>query len=210
MSEDVIGTPQKWNNQSGIPGTVSLWTLSLAYGVVTLGLGVTLLVWPRSSLAVIAVLIAIQLLVTGVLRIVTAVLPIELRIGDRLLLAVTGALAVIVGLLCLREPLQSVLVLSIVLGAWWVLCGVVDMVRAVLTERFVERALSIIRGVLTAVVGCLLLVTPKLSLGLMVLIVSLGLMVMGFLSVLGAVQMRSARSASDTPGLQPPSPAHAS
>ncbi|WP_162801495.1 HdeD family acid-resistance protein [Brachybacterium saurashtrense] len=210
MSDDVIGFAQKVNNQPRIPGAVSLWTLSLAYGVVTLGLGVTLVAWPRSSLVVIAVLVALQLLVAGVLRVVAAVLPIELHLVDRLLLAVTGALAVIVGLLCLREPLQTVLTLSIVLGAWWVLCGVVDVVRAVLTERGVERALSIIRALLTVGVGCLLVVIPKLSLGLMVLIVSLGMIVIGLLSILGAVQLRSARNSSETPGLRPPSPARAS
>lgn len=211
MSHDINGRGQQWNGQSGIQGTLSLWGLSLVYGIVTLGLGVTLAVWPRSSLAVIAVLIAVQILVTGVLRIVMAVLPVDLHIGDRILLTMTGAVALIVGLLCLRDPLQTMLALSIILGAWWVISGIVDIARTTLTERGAERALSIIRAALTTLMGCVLLVSPQLSLGLLVLVVSVWLIVIGILSIAGAVQLRSSRKVSGTPpGLQPPSPAPAS
>ena len=210
MSDDVISRGAPWNGRSNIPGTLSLWGLSLVFGVVTLGLGVTLAVWPRSSLGVIAVLIAVQVLVTGALRIVMAILPIDLHIGDRILLTVTGALALIVGLLCLRDPLQTMLALSIILGAWWMVSGIVDIARAILTERGATRGLSIIRAGLTTLMGGLLLVSPQLSLGLLVLVVSVWLIVIGILSIAGAVQLRSSRSAGGAPELQPSSPASAS
>ncbi len=44
----------------------------LAYGLVTLGLGIALLVWPDATIAVFAVLLAIQLIIGGIFRIVTA------------------------------------------------------------------------------------------------------------------------------------------
>src|SRR3954452_24541394 len=85
------------------------WGLVLAYGLVSVGLGLVLAVWPGETLAVVAVLIAIQLLVAGVFRIIMAIGARGIDGGVRALMALTGGLAIIVGLLCLRDPVQTLL-----------------------------------------------------------------------------------------------------
>ncbi len=44
----------------------------LAYGLVTLGLGIALVVWPEASVTVFTVLLAIQLIIAGIFRIIAA------------------------------------------------------------------------------------------------------------------------------------------
>src|SRR4051812_13342810 len=89
---------------AGLPTAVSAladhWGLVLAYGLVSLGLGVTLAVWPGETLTVVAVLIGVQFLVSGVVRLVGAIASSGLDTALRLVLGLTGALALIVGLLC--------------------------------------------------------------------------------------------------------------
>jgi uncharacterized membrane protein HdeD (DUF308 family) len=104
------------------------WGLVLTYGLVSIGLGLVLAVWPGETLVVCAVLIAIQILVSGVLRIVVAIGARGLDGGVRALHGLIGGLAIIVGLLCLRDPVQTLLVIGILLEVWWVDSGVVDVV----------------------------------------------------------------------------------
>ena len=106
------------------------WGLVLAYGVITLGLGIVLIVWPHASVTVFTVLLAIQLIIAGVFRIAGA-LSMHRSDGVRALVGLMGGLAIIVGLLILRDPLQSVIVLSMILGVFWlIVAGLLALVAA--------------------------------------------------------------------------------
>ena len=88
-------------------GLVDHWGLVLAYGLVTLGLGIALAVWPDASVTVFTVLLAIQLIVAGIFRIGAALSVSRSDGGVRALVGLSGGLALIVGLLILRDPLQT-------------------------------------------------------------------------------------------------------
>lgn len=165
------------------------WGLVLAYGVVTLGLGIVLIVWPDVSLAVFAVLLAIQLVVAGVVRIVQALSG----DGFRALVGLSGGLALIVGLLILRDPLQSVLVLTMILGAFWVIAGVIDILGAFVGVDRRGRGWELLAGVLSIGVGAVLLVYTDFSVKVLVVVTSLWLIVAGAIAVWAAFRLRSAR-----------------
>lgn len=171
------------------------WGLVLAYGVVTLGLGIVLAVWPGETLTVVAVLIAIQLLVSGVFRIVTAIAASGLDTALRVLSGLTGAVALIVGLLFLRDPLQTVLVIGLVIGAWWVAVGVIDIIGAFVSPTPGRRAWDIGGGVVSILVGGFLLVNPEVSLGVLVVVTCIWLIVLGLIAVVAAIRLRSAAQA---------------
>jgi uncharacterized membrane protein HdeD (DUF308 family) len=165
------------------------WGLVLAYGIVTLGLGIVLVVWPDASLAVFAVLVAIQLVVAGVIRIVQA-LSGE---GFRALAGLSGGLALIVGLLILRDPLQSVLVLTMILGAFWVISGVIDILGAFVGVDRSDRGWELLAGVLSIAVGAVMLVYTDFSVRVLVVVTALWLIVAGAMAVWAALRLRSAR-----------------
>lgn len=170
------------------------WGLVLGYGLLTLGLGVALAVWPGETLKVCAVLIAIQLLVGGVFRIVTAVTADALDTGVRVLVGLSGALALIVGLLCLREPLQTFLALGIVLGAWWVVSGVVDVLAAIWSPTPGRRGWEIAGGIVTLLAGGFLLVNTELSLRVLVVVLCAWLIVTGVVAIVAALRLRAERA----------------
>jgi len=179
------------------------WGLVMGYGVVTLVLGLVLAVWPSETIAIVAVLVAIQLLATGVMRIVLAAWASSEDAAGRVLLGLTGGLALVVGLLCLRDPIQSVLVLGMIIGAWWLVAGVADVVGAVLSRRE-HRGWDIAGGLVGVLVGGFLLVNTDTSLRIFVVVLCVWLLLTGGIAVVIAWGLRAAsRSAA---GIQPTAP----
>jgi uncharacterized membrane protein HdeD (DUF308 family) len=169
------------------------WGLVLAYGVLTLGLGIALAVWPDETLKVCAILIGVQLLVGGVFRLVTAIGASALDAPVRVLIGLSGALALIVGMLCLREPLQTFLAIGLILGAWWVVSGVVDVLAALWSPTPGRRGWEIAGGVATLLAGGFLLVYTELSLRVFVVVLCAWLLVTGVVAVAGALRLRAER-----------------
>ncbi len=178
------------------PGLARLaehWGLVLAYALVTLGLGITLLVWPDATITVFTVLIAIQLLVMGILRLVAAVSG--RAEGVRVLVGLTGGIALIVGLLILRDPLQTVVVLAILLGVFWLIIGVVDVLGALVSPGPYGRGFELVNGVLAMVFGGFLIAFTDFSLKVLVVFVSIWLLLAGGLALYAAIRLRSMRPA---------------
>jgi uncharacterized membrane protein HdeD (DUF308 family) len=174
---------------AAIRGLAEHWGLLLAYGLVTLGLGIALLVWPEVSLAVFVVILAIQLIVAGVFRIVQALSG----DGFRALVGLSGGIALIVGLLILRDPLESVLVLTMILGAFWLIAGVIDVMSAFIGVDRPGRGGELVAGVLSIVVGGILLVYTDLSVQVLVVVTSLWLILAGAIATWAAYRLRAAR-----------------
>jgi uncharacterized membrane protein HdeD (DUF308 family) len=169
------------------------WGLVLAYGVITLVLGVVLLVWPDASVTVFAVLVAIQLIVTGIVRIVQAVSTDRLEGAARALVGLLGGLALIVGLLILRDPLQSVLVVTMILGAFWIISGVIEILGALMGVEREGRGWAVLGGVLSIVVGAVLIEWTDISLKVLVVLTGAWLVVIGVIATLMALRLRNAR-----------------
>ena len=165
------------------------WGLVLAYGLITLALGIVLIVWPDASLAVFAVIVAIQLIVAGIVRIAQALSG----DGFRALVGLSGGIALIVGLLILRDPLQSVLVLTMILGAFWVISGVIDILGAFVGVDRSGRGWEVLAGVLSIGIGAVMLVYTDFSVKVLVVVTALWLIVAGAIATYAAFRLRSAR-----------------
>lgn len=174
-------------------GLAEHWGLVLAYAVITLAMGVMLLVWPDVTITIFTVLVAIQLLVMGVLRLVAAVSG--RTEGVRVLVGLTGGIALVVGLLILRDPLQSVLVVAMVLGVFWLVAGVVDVLGALVSPGPAGRGFELVSGILSMLFGGFLVAFTDFSLTVLVLMVALWLLLAGALALFAALRLRSLRPA---------------
>jgi uncharacterized membrane protein HdeD (DUF308 family) len=195
MNDATDTTPARSRHASPSPSSlVDHWGLVLAYGVVTLGLGIALAVWPDATVTVFTVLLAIQLIIAGIFRISAALSVSRSDGGVRALVGLSGGLALIVGLLILRDPLQSVLVLGMILGVFWVIAGVIDIIGAFIAPPPSGRGWEILTGVVTLLAGGFLLVYTDLSLRFLVVFVGIWLIVAGILAVVAAFRLRSLRT----------------
>jgi uncharacterized membrane protein HdeD (DUF308 family) len=168
------------------------WVLALGYGALCLALGVALTVWPGETLAVVAVLVAIQLLVNGVMRVATALTSSGLDGGVRALLGLAGAISLVVGLLLLRDPVQSLLLVGLLVGVWFLLSGVVDLIATVLGPAGSLRGTGLASALVSILAGAFLMANPELTLGVLVLVVCIWLFAIGGMAVVAALGLRAA------------------
>lgn len=183
-SEVPYGVPRSMTN------LVDHWGLVLTYGLVTIGLGLVLVLWPEQTLKVLAILIGIQLILTGLLRLVMAVASRHVDGSTRAVAGMFGALALVLGLLCLRSPLQTVLVIGMILGVWWLAAGLVDIVGALRSRDSHRRGWDLGLGVLSALAGGFLLIAPEVSLGLLVIVVAVWMFSYGFIAIVAGFVLR--------------------
>jgi uncharacterized membrane protein HdeD (DUF308 family) len=106
------------------------WGWLLAYGILTLLAAIAVLAWPGATLLVVAVLFGVQLIVSGIFRFVTALSIDDVSGGTRVLLALLGVLSVIVGLWAVRHVLLTLLALTVFLGIWLAIFGVMEITGA--------------------------------------------------------------------------------
>jgi uncharacterized membrane protein HdeD (DUF308 family) len=195
MTESSASTTTPSDAPTGVPQSLSRlvdhWGLVLTYGLVTIGLGLVLVLWPEQTLKVLAILIGIQLVITGVFRLVLAVASRQADGSTRAIAGLFGALALVLGLLCLRSPLQTVLVIGMLLGVWWLAAGVIDIVGAIRSSESHRRGWDLALGALSAVAGGFLLLNPEVSLGVLVIVVAVWMFSYGFIAVVGAFVLRS-------------------
>lgn len=103
------------------------WWLALLMGAVSVVAGVVVLAKPSDSLATLAVVFGIFVLLDGILELAGALIG---GSRNRGLLAVLGVLSVIAGVLLIRHPLGGVRAVALVLGLWLMAAGVVRFIGA--------------------------------------------------------------------------------
>jgi uncharacterized membrane protein HdeD (DUF308 family) len=157
---------------------VAAWALGLALGILTVVLGVLIIAWPEATVTVVAVLFGIQLFIYGVFRLVLAIVTDDGG-GMRVLHALLGTLSITVGVLVLRDPLQTVEILALLLGLIWLIGGIIEFVTALVARDRTHRGWSILVPVLTALAGVVVLAYPGMSLFTLTVFVGVGLVVWG-------------------------------
>lgn len=117
----------------------SLWWLYVLRGVATFGFGIVLVVWPDRTALVLAVVAGIYLLVAGLFELVLAIgLPDADHRGLYVLLAI---LAIVIGVFVLRDPARSLRLISVLLGAYLVFVGVLELLSS-FGLRGLDRAVA--------------------------------------------------------------------
>ncbi|WP_344685850.1 HdeD family acid-resistance protein [Saccharopolyspora taberi] len=165
------------------------WQATLAVGVSSLVLGVLALVWPKATLIVVGVLFGIYLLVSGILQIVAA-FGAHVSTGLRVLAFVSGALSILLGLLCFRGELQSIVLLGLWIGIGWLFRGVTQTTAAMSDRDMPARGWQVFLGIVTALAGIVLIVSPIASVGLLVVFGGVWLFVLGVVEIVTAIQVR--------------------
>lgn len=130
------------------------WWLLFLEGFFLALLGVLVLAWPLATLKIIVILIGIYALTVGIINIAKGVRLIG-ESWESAALIIIGLLAALVGILIFKYPGISVATGVILIGIWFILRGVYDIVAY---SPF--KAISVISGILGVIVGVLLLNKP--------------------------------------------------
>jgi uncharacterized membrane protein HdeD (DUF308 family) len=188
-----------WTGQRDDPADMAArvgrhWGWVLAFGIITVVLGVIALAWPGRTLLVVAVLFGIQLIVMGVFRFVGAFAVEDVTGGTRVLLALLGVLSLIIGLYAVRHVLLTLLALALLLGIFWIVSGAIELFTSLSHREMRGRSWSALMGILSVLAGLVVLAYPGISLLVLAVFLSVWLLLFGALQIALAFQIRSLAS----------------
>lgn len=160
--------------------------LRLTIGILSIIVGILVIAHPVNTLLFVAVLLGIQLVVLGIIRIFlgTSAPTRALQIGS----IVLGVVTIIAGLICFFRPNASLFILAILLAAGWIADGVGDLVRAFSKRTTgIEKTYVLLLGVVSVLAGLVVAFFPGQSLVLLAQTAGVALLVIGLLSCLSAL-----------------------
>ena len=156
------------------------WLLLALTGVLTLVLGIVVLVWPGPSILVAAVIFGIYLVVSGIAAVVHG-LSLHVSTAHRVLLFISGALSLVLGLLAFRHFGQgfAFLLLALWIGIGFIFQGVATTLTAVSHADLPGRAWNIFFGVISIVAGIVVVAWPFSSLVTLAFVSGIWLIIIG-------------------------------
>jgi uncharacterized membrane protein HdeD (DUF308 family) len=166
------------------------WGWILFYGIATLVAGLVSMAWPGKTVLVVAVLFAVQILMDGVFNLVRAVGDSDEGSGFRVLLMILGVFSIIVGVLVLQNIAQTVAVLVLLLGAYWIVHGIIEAVVAIADRSTPHRGLQIVTGLVGLLAGIVVVSYPISSIVTLAVILGIWLAAYGVMLIVLAVRLR--------------------
>jgi uncharacterized membrane protein HdeD (DUF308 family) len=161
-SEDVRGMAGVW------------WVASLA-GVISIIAGIIVMAKPSNSLATLAVVSGIFVLIDGIVAIVVDAFGRNTE--NRGLVAILGVVSIVVGVLLIRHPITGVTAVALLLGIWLIAAAVVRLVIAFAGGE--HRLRRVIVALILGIAGIAIVSSPHIGYATLALIVGLGFIAYG-------------------------------
>jgi uncharacterized membrane protein HdeD (DUF308 family) len=160
-----------------------MWWLPLGVGLLSVAAGVIVLAKPGDSLATIAVILGIFVVIDGIVALIASL---RRSTENRGLAALVGALSLVVGVMLMRHPIQGVAAIALLIGIWLVVVGAIRLVLAF--DEDTHRFWHALVAVIEMIAGIVIVSSPGIGLATLALLVGIGLIVNGTsLVVLGFV-----------------------
>jgi uncharacterized membrane protein HdeD (DUF308 family) len=165
------------------------WGLMLFLGIVTLVVGAIMLFWPGKTVIVVAWLVAIWLVVSGVFQIIRGFRR-GLSGGMRALLFISGGLSLILGLIAMGGSYQAADILAILVGISFLFAGFEQLFSV--GESREGRGWRIFGGIVMLIGGFVVLLWPGISLATLAWVLGIWLVIGGIFWIIAAFSLRSA------------------
>lgn len=177
----------------GRPGTMPAaavsWQATLVLGVVTLILGLIVSSHPSGSLNVIALLLGILMIVTGIFHLVRVFDSTE---EHRVWLGIVGLLGVVIGVVLVRHLHLTVALIGLVVGVTWIAQGISSLMVGMTSERGEGGGWWTFFGFIGVIAGIVVVAVPVASVTTLAVLFGIWFAVMGVFEIIGALMLRHA------------------
>ena len=174
------------------------WQASLFVGIVTLILGIIVAAHPTGSLNVIAVLLGILLIFSGIFHLIRVFDTSE---PHRVWLGIAGLLFIVAGVILIRHLHLTRALIGLFIGITWIIQGVVALIAGISGGSREGRGWWIAFGVISIIAGIVVTATPASSLSVLAVLFGIWFIVMGIFEIIGAFMIRRAlRTEGPPPG----------
>lgn len=176
---DISETGRRWLK-------TGLWVravLSLLLGVVILVLAFNN---PDAIAWTIALLFAIYFWIVGLVRIVQGIVNKDYSGGMRALTIILGVLLIVAGVIAIRNPVVSLLVLAFAVGFSWIFEGILAIME---TAKDSSKWLGTVLGVISLLAGIVVIFLPLESISILILFAGVFLIVTAIMSAVTAIML---------------------
>lgn len=115
----------------------------------------------------------------------------RLRAGARTALIVQGVLSLIMGVVFLFLPFESVWVLAIFFGAWILVTGIFGVIGHFARDRELRSGWALVSAIASIIAGLLVLVLPGVAAVAVVYVMAFWAIVLGLFTAIGSFRLRS-------------------
>jgi uncharacterized membrane protein HdeD (DUF308 family) len=177
------------------------WVFALG-GLVGIVAGVIVLVEPSISLATLAVIAGIFLLVDGIIELVFSLVN---STENRALTAIFGVASVVIGVILIRHPTGAVVAIALLLGLWLLISGLLRLITSLTAQ---PRSFgSALLGLLELVAGIVIVSSPNIGVTTLAVLIGIAWILRGLAMVAVAWTLRRLRHGSDDKDLTGVAPA---
>jgi uncharacterized membrane protein HdeD (DUF308 family) len=170
------------------------WWQVAVRGFIALLFGILLLVWPGISLFVFAIFFGAFAFVDGIFTLVAAA-SYKAGAGQRAWLFARGILGIIVGIITFFWPAITELVLILLIGAWALVTGIMELNFAFRSVRETgAKWLFAVSGILSIILGILLLIRPIAAIIAVIWIIGAYAVIAGIVLIVLGFRLRSPKA----------------
>ena len=163
------------------------WQAPLVLGVLTVILGLIVSFHPSGSLNVVAVLIGILMILSGIFHLVRVFDPAE---SHRIWLGVAGLLFIVIGVVLIRHLHLTRALIGLIVGITWIVQGLAALIGGMGGGVREGRGWWIAFGVVSLIAGIVVTAAPESSITVLAVLIGIWWVVMGIFEIVGAFMLR--------------------
>jgi uncharacterized membrane protein HdeD (DUF308 family) len=167
----------------------SSWQAAMLLGGLTLILGIIVTAKPTGSLNVLAVLIGILLILSGLFHLIRVFDP---REPHRIWLGIAGLLFIVIGVVLIRHLHLTRSLIGLIVGITWIVQGLAALIGGIGGGVREGRAWWIVFGLVSLIAGIVVAATPASSLTVLAVLLGIWFIIMGIFEIIGGFILRHA------------------
>jgi uncharacterized membrane protein HdeD (DUF308 family) len=179
----------------------STWQATIVLGVVTLVLGLIVAFYPSTAVNVIAVLLGLLMMASGLFHLVRMFGSTE---AHRVWMGISGLLLVVIGVVLLRHLHLTVALIGLIIGVTWIVQGVTALIVSVSGGAREGRGWWMLFGFVSLIGGIVITAVPTDSVTALAVLAGIWFIVQGLFEIAGGFMDRRAVSGSQTATVSPP------
>jgi uncharacterized membrane protein HdeD (DUF308 family) len=166
------------------------WQATLFIGAVTLVLGIIVTAHPSGSLNVIAVLLGVLAIVSGIFHLIRAFDRAE---TNRTWQAISGLLLVVVGVVLIRHLDLTIAAIGLLIGITWIVQGVAALIGAFAGVGLI-RGWWAVYGLVSLIAGIVVTASPVTSVTVLAVLLGIWFIIIGLFQMALALIVRHSLS----------------
>jgi uncharacterized membrane protein HdeD (DUF308 family) len=163
------------------------WQAALFLGLLTVILGVIVSFHPSGSLNVLAVLVGILMILSGIFHLIRVFDPEE---SHRVWLGIAGLLFIALGVYLIRHLHVTIAVIGLIIGIAWIIQGLAALIGGISGSVREGRGWWIAFGVVSLIAGIVVAASPVTSVNVLAVLLGIWFIVMGIFEIIAGFTLR--------------------